>query len=390
MSTANTHYENINSKARICLFSQRNIGKLISRCGHFEYEDVISQVDDVDLILLEPYEFLKSEVGSIDTGNSPLNIWYKCANRIVRYTPVSSINSGIRKIKIKKNYELFLAFFQFPNNIISINAVDGWRERCRVSACWIDDLWKGDLHLWKKQLKMLSNFDYIFLNYYQSIPYVQEIVGRPCVYMAPGIDMIRFCPYPDPPDRVIDIYNMGRKSQIIHKELLKMSEITNALYLFDTIKRMETDNHKEHRDLFANLVKRSRYFLVNIAKVGRDSETKGQVEVGFRFFEGAGAGAIMIGDAPDTENFKKEFDWPDVVIKLNKDGNNLGEIFRALDADPNRQKTIRKNNIVQSLLRHDWSYRWKDILKLVDLKPMPALNERENKLKMLAKIAEKQ
>jgi hypothetical protein len=377
----------IDSEVRVCLFSHRNIGNLVSRCGHFEFEDVICQVDNVDLISPEPYGFLKSEIGSLDTGNSPLNIWYKCANRVVRYTPVSSINPGIRKIKVKKNYELFLAFFQFPRDILSINAIDGWRERCLVSACWVDDLWKGDLHLWEKQLKMLSNFDYIFLNYYQSIQYVQEMVGRPCVYMAPGIDMIRFCPYPDPPDRVIDIYAMGRKSQIIHRDLLKISEIENKLYLFDTIRRMETANQKEHRNMFANLVKRSRYFLVNIGKYG-DSETKGQVEVGFRFFEGAGAGAIMIGDAPDTENFKKEFDWPDVVVTLNNDSNNIGDIIRELDADPTRQKIIRRNNIVQSLLRHDWSYRWKDILKLVGLNPTTALAEREIKLKTLAKLAE--
>jgi hypothetical protein len=52
-------------------------------------------------------------------------------------------------------------------------------------------------------------------------------------------------------------------------------------------------------------------------------------------------------------------------------------------------KEIRKNNVIQSLLRHDWAYRWKAILDMVDLEPMPALNVRVKRLKRLAEEVEK-
>jgi hypothetical protein len=50
---------------------------------------------------------------------------------------------------------------------------------------------------------------------------------------------------------------------------------------------------------------------------------------------------------------------------------------------------IRKNNIVQSLLRHDWLYRWNEILNMVGMEPRPALLARQKHLKKLAKDAEK-
>ena len=50
---------------------------------------------------------------------------------------------------------------------------------------------------------------------------------------------------------------------------------------------------------------------------------------------------------------------------------------------------IRRNNIVQSLLRHDWVYRWRAILDIVGLEPRPALLTREARLKNLAEEAKK-
>jgi hypothetical protein len=44
---------------------------------------------------------------------------------------------------------------------------------------------------------------------------------------------------------------------------------------------------------------------------------------------------------------------------------------------------------VQSLLRHDWVYRWRTILEAVGLEPTPALVAREKRLKALAERVER-
>jgi len=159
--------------------------------------------------------------------------------------------------------------------------------------------------------------------------------------------------------------------------------------MYDTIVRMETNNYREHRELFSNILKRSKYFIVNMAKAYLQTETNGQIEVGLRYYEGAAAGAIMIGEPVPSEYYKKDFDWDDAVIPIPNGPGEISKLIKCLDKDPDRLDKIRKTSIVQSLLRHDWVYRWKDILELMDMKSKPQLVAREKKLKELARLVER-
>jgi hypothetical protein len=110
--------------------------------------------------------------------------------------------------------------------------------------------------------------------------------------------------------------------------------------------------------------------------------------MGFRFFEGAAAGTVMIGQPPDIPAFRENFDWPDAVIPIAYDEPNIAKILADLDSEPKRLAEIRKNNVIQSLLRHDWVYRWKDILHIAGLKPTPAIAAREKRLHEIANMTQ--
>jgi hypothetical protein len=166
-----------------------------------------------------------------------------------------------------------------------------------------------------------------------------------------------------------------------------MAEQQQIFYIYDTITRLETLDHREHRTLIANMAKRSRYFLVNSAKIDLPEETHGQCEFGPRFLEGAAAGTVMLGDHPENEAFKTHFDWPDAVIRVPYDSPNVAKVLAALDGQPDRLEEIRRNNVVQSLLRHDWVYRWRAILDIVGLEPTAGVIAREKRLKELAEVA---
>ena len=360
---------------RICMLSQRNLGRLVSRCGHYEFEDVIADIDDVEVLAPEPYRSFA--------------VREKIANRLARHISITSLNPGVRKLRLNKSYDLFFAIFEFARDLFSLNAVEGWKQRCRTSVCWVDDVWASEMHKLKGHLKLLSKFDYVLLNCIGSIPKVQDAINRPCSYIPPGVDMFRFCPYPNPPLRSIDVYSMGRKSSITHQALLKMAEQGQIFYIYDTSECMKTLLPRDHRILVANIAKRSRYFVANIAKINWQCETHGQVEVGFRFFEGAAAGTVMFGEPPENEAFRENFDWPDAVIKVPFNAPNIADILAELDAQPERMERARRNNVIQSLLRHDWAYRWRAILNMVGLEPKPALLAREERLKKLAGEVEK-
>lgn len=361
---------NTSADPRICILSLRNVHRLVSRCADYEFEDVICEIDDVELLAPEPYR-------SFVVGQ-------KLANQLARHISVASLNPGIAKLRPKRSYDLFFAKCLFPSDLLSLNAIKGWKQRCRTSVCWLAEIWAGELHKWKGHLKILSQFDYVVLNCNGSVGPVQDAIQRSCFYLLPGVDVIRFCPYPNPPLRSIDVYSMGRKSLITHQALLKMAEQRGIFYIYDTFENMKTLLPRDHRILLANIIKRSRYFIANTAKINLHYETKGQSEVGYRFVEGAAAGTVMIGEPPENEVFRKHFYWPDAVIRVPFDSPNIAEALADFDSQPERLAEIRKNNIVQSLLRHDWVYRWRAILDIVGLKPGPALIAREERLKKLA------
>ena len=101
--------------------------------------------------------------------------------------------------------------------------------------------------------------------------------------------------------------------------------------------------------------------------------------------EGAASGTIMIGERPETEAFKMHFDWPDAVVHLDYDSSEIDRIIDDLDRQPEKQERIRRTNVVQSLLRHDWAYRWEAILRTIGLEPMQQLLYRKERLHNLAK-----
>jgi len=364
------------NNSRILLHSQRGLfDKFHYRLGLYEFEDIVRQVDSVDLITPQP------------------NRWFTYGSRIANRMASDCdalANPGIAKIKVEKSYDLFFAVVQFPKDLLHIKYVEGWKERCRTSICWLNEIWVPDIAKTKAYLKILSQFDYVILHWSGSVKPVQEVIKKPCFYLPYGIDAIQFCPYPNPPRRVIDVYSIGRRSEKTHHSLIRMAKENGTFYVYDTIDGNQVLRPNEHRLLLASMAKRSRYFIVNPGKADLGEETGGQIEFGNRFFEGAASGAIMIGETPKNAQFQNVFNWKDAVIHLPFDSESIEATMNELDRDPQRQEAIRKNSIVQSLLRHDWIYRWENILKISGIEPMSKLLERKQRLASLARIVEKE
>jgi len=356
---------------RILIFSQRNVTRTLPfRCAHFEFEDVISQIDSVDMLAprLDPSTFR-----------------HAMAKKITYHTPLAP-NPGVPRTDIKGHYELFLAICGDPTDLLRINALGNWRASCKTAICLIDELWVSQMASYQNYLRMLEKFDIILLYYSQSVDPLTKRVGRKCMYLPPGVDTIRFCPYPQPPERVVDVYSIGRRSEVTHRALLKMASDDGLFYLYDSISANQVLNATEHRSLFANVAKRSRYFIVNPGLIDRPDIRGGQIEIGNRYFEAAAAGTIMLGERPNNAEFEKLFDWPDSLIRLPYNCEEINQIVSGLDDEPERQERMRRANLHQALLRHDWVYRWETILKAAGLEPMPQLLQRKERIRNLAEV----
>ena len=341
----------------------------------YEAQDVLLDVDNVDLISLEP-----GAGHRFGENIFKMLVWHDFTGKLV------FSNMGFRPIQLSKEYELFIAVCRSWEDLLNINAIRNWKEKCKKSVCWIDEVWAADLPSSKSWLPAFKKFDHVFIGLKGSVHAVSDAIGRQCHFMPAGIDAIRFTPYPEPPRRVIDIYSLGRRWKGIHEALRNLAASKHMFYVYETFdgSNAQTFDYRQHREVYANIAKRSRYFIVSQAKMDRPAETQGQEEIGYRFFEGSAAGAVMIGQAPDCESFHTMFDWPDAVIEIQPDGSDVEHVLSGLDANPERLREISRCNAKEALLRHDWVYRWKQIFGVAGLKPSPSMDEREQHLKKLA------
>jgi hypothetical protein len=360
---------------RVLLFSHRNLAKHLAkealfRCPHYEFEDIICEVDYVDMIAPGPGRW---------------HDWrHANAKRIAWRLPLM-LNPGVAAPKVSGSYDLFFTICGSPVDLLAVNALEGWQSLAKRSVCLVDELWVKELKLYKQFLKILAKFDRVILYYSESVKAVDDVIGPKCRFVPPGIDALLFCPPSDLPSRPVDFYSIGRRAATTHQALLKFSQEQDRFYIYDSVSGSHAKSAKEHRYLFATTAKRCRYFIVNPALVDLHDVRGGQNETGNRYYEGAAAGAIMIGERPNNAEFNKLFDWPDAVLDLPYGSGEIGKIVDAVESDHIWDETMRRNNVVNSLLRHDWAYRWQAILEAAELKPLQGLSDRKKRLECLAK-----
>jgi hypothetical protein len=345
------------------------------RCGNYEGEDVLCEVDDVDLLPLK--------AGTLAHIRRELHkrlVWHDFTGKAV------SLNLAFQPNTLERDYDLFMAYLPLTQDLIHIPSIRGWKARCKTSICWIDELWAADIPSLKPWLSALDAFDHIVTGYLGTVDALSHALKRPCHYLPIGVDALRLTPLVDRPRRVIDILSIGRRHAGLHEELLKFATRAGLFYVHDTFtgSYTEVEDHRVHRAMFANMAKRSRYFVVARAKATAPEETRGQIEIGLRYYEASAAGAVMIGEAPDCPSFRRLFDWPEVVVELSEDGADVVDVLSQLESHPEVVARISRRNAAEALLRHDWVYRWERILQIAGLEPSAKLMERKRRLSQLA------
>jgi hypothetical protein len=363
-------------KPRICMLTTRGFVRNAWRCGFYEAQDVLTEVDDVDLIYVKP-----GKAGELRERFQRFMVWRDFTRTVV------TTNMAYHPIRLTREYDLFILYAQYHIDLIQLPAVKGLKDHCKTSILWINEMWADVVPRLKSYLSVLGEFDYVVIGLKGTVKTVSDAIKKHCHWVPVGVDAIRFSPYPDPPPRVIDIYNIGRIWEGVHQAFLNHAANSRLFYVYDTLDNISNSQVKDyrlHRELFANMAKRSRFFFVAPAKMNTPGETKGQIEIGMRYFEGLAAGTVMIGQVPGCDYFRSMFDWPDAVIEIRPDGADASNVLTSLSAQPRRLAEISRRNAAEALLRHDWVYRWEQILDIAGLKPTPELESRKNRLRIMA------
>jgi hypothetical protein len=296
-------------------------------------------------------------------------------------------------VKLSRDYDFFFPVFNNSYELFALTTVPDWRKRCRVAACYISEVW-SDLPGYL--LELLAEFDHVFVGQSHPVNDVARIIGRPCSYLPLAVDVLRFTPLPQMPPRLIDVCNIGRRSPVTHEALLRLARDRQISYYYDTVaasgadrkqRTFHVDDASEHRLLFASLLQRTRYFIANRAFVNQPEFTMGRDEISGRFYEGAAAGTVMIGEPPRTPEFERQFGWPDAVFPVPFDSPDIGQVIEKLDRDPERLARISRNNIRNAALQHDWVHRLRTVFETVGIAPTEAMRDREKRLLAHAALA---
>jgi hypothetical protein len=346
------------------------------QCGLLEAQDVLAESAEVDFVSLEP---TKSFV-----------LRRALLSRLLdhdRTRKLAFVNPGLRPVRLRKEYDLLLLVCPSWGDIFNINAIHGWQDLCRTSVCWIEELWAVNVPKYKYSLPLLRVFDQVVLGLNGSTKPVSDAIGKPCHYVPGAVDTLRFSPYPNPPRRPVDVYSIGRRWEGIHRILVNFARTKHLFYLFDTSQNGGASivrDHREHRELYASVAKRSTFFMVAPPKFDCQAQTGGQVEVSLRYYEAAAAGCVLIGQPLQCESFRQMFSWQNAVIEVQPNGSDIIEVLSWLLAEPDLVAKISRTNAAEAILRHDWVYRWKQILTIAGLDASPAMEDRVGRLRALA------
>jgi hypothetical protein len=372
-------------QSSVLLLSQRRIADLAAYCLAYEFEDTFAAVTDaqqIDVTGLPALEFSRRayKLARFASGSPRL------ARQFAPY-PRS-------KVVLERDFELFFPIFSHSYELYSLAMIPNWRQRCRMAACFINEVWSNQLP--EYLLELLSAFDHVFIGFGHSVKDVARITGRPCSYLPLAVDVPRFAPASRDQPRLIEVCNIGRRSLVTHQALLDDAERQQSFYYYDTVAASGSDlKHRtfrvdiphEHRRMLATLLKHSRYYIANRSYVNKPEFTAGREEISSRFYEGAAAGTVMIGEAPRTEEFKQQFDWPDAVIHVPFDSPDIGRILADLNGDSERLRAIRGNNVREAARRHDWLNRIQVVFDTLGLAPTEKMLARSYRLDQIASQA---
>jgi hypothetical protein len=372
------------SGGSVLQLSMRRIHDLVAFCLPYEFEDVVAELTGADRV--EP-----EDSGALEFARRVYKLGQLVA-RSRRLAGAMAPRLGLRRLA--RDYDLFFPVFNNAFELFALLAVPHWRDHCRVAACFISEIWAHDIP--EYLLELLADFDHLFIGVRHPTEEVARIVGRPCTYLPLAVDVLRFAPYPNSPPRAIDVCNIGRRSPVTHAALLRLARDRRIFYYYDTVRAsgergrqmtFSVGNASEHRLLLASLLQRSRYYIANRARVNEPEIIEGKEEISSRFYEGVAAGAVLLGEPPRSDEFRRQFDWQDAVIRLPFDSPDAAEFLEALDADPQRIERIRRDNVHQAALRHDWVHRLRAVYETLGLKPTEAMLAREERLRSLAAAA---
>lgn len=370
----------VDTHPRVVLASRRAAGNQVWHASTYEFEDVVAAVDDVAWCL-----------PGAARGGAPARLARGALNRaglVVgrdRRAGLSAPDPAGRPT----HAELFFTVFADANEIGMLPHLRPQLAAADRRVAWIVEIWSSQVPGVADYLRQLRGFDHVIVSNRSAVEAVAEATGVPCSYLPTAVDMMRYAPAgPDSPARSVDVVSYGRRLPETHAPLLQAMLDGSLYYHYDTVRGpWAVTGHAEHRIAQAGLLQRARYSVVYKIndEPGRLAKTGGEESLTTRYFEAQGAGAVILGTAPDSSEWADAFPWTDAIVPVPAPAPGIVDLIADLDRDESRWAAARHAAVTTSLRRHDWAHRWRDVLASIEMPAHPRLGMRLDALEARAR-----
>lgn len=362
----------------VLILSVRNFRTQASNCTLYEFEDFIAQVANTKIVCPQ----------SEQSGHRKI---YRLSKYVTNSDPLSARLSKFRTVAtVDDSYDVILVVADNPWQLHLLNQVAGWQEHAAKRVCYVTEFWPSELKRWRLKKEPFKNFDHIFVGLSSGVAGLQDYIDRPCSFLPLGVNTDVFSCESPAQNRCIDINYIGRRRPDIHHALVNCPAIKDYFYYFDTAKNQKLliDDFHEHRYMYAQLLKRSVFSFAFPAKSNLRSVTGGMEEIGARYYEFAASGTVIIGEAPNNPHYQTYFGWQDAVIPMPANVSKTLSFLTELQADTIRISNICRRNIVNSVRRNDWAYRWLTLGETLGYSPSQLLRDKIDSLSQRADFLE--
>lgn len=264
-----------------------------------------------------------------------------------------------------------------------VESVRDLRRSAGAVAVWLPEVWPSQLDDDRVWLEPFAVADHLFVGEPESAQLLSWKLRRPVHFLPLATDALLFSGGgPTGGPRPIDVLDIGRRDEALHRALLGWATAEDRFYRFDTLSAPEATDVAVHRWALAQDHRRSSVAICSYAKRGRP-EIGDLRWVPGRVFDALASGALLAGFPPASVR-QHELFGREVVHPLPED-DPAGAVRRLAELVDGAHDQERAANVRTALAGHDWAHRWLEVLRRCGVPPGPQLQARVDHLAEVAR-----
>lgn len=249
---------------------------------------------------------------------------------------------------------------------VRLDHVRNWRKNCKKVVYYLFDSWPRLERARCLRGTFVDEVDLLAVSFHESLPLFRQLFGDRVHYIPQATDPHRFCF--KPPPRGIFCNAPARQHEDFLARTKAYCRQRDLLCVYTSVHGNCRRSWQDTQDLYAELMRNSKYSLNWSAKTYPDWATRVQVDpTTARWFQAAAAGCIMVGMPPESA------DWPmlfpdNPCVDVRRFENDPTRVFDHLEGCLQDELVGKAAALSRHVLaRHTWYNRVHQILTAIGM-----------------------